>query len=152
MPVFAATLRPNRPLGRSGVALVVGFVALIATVTAIPFIVAGAWPIGGFFGLDVALLYGAFRISSRRAQAYEEVVLSRLELCLRKVDWRGRAREWRFNPFWARLRTREQAEFGLTDLAIVEHGREVAVGSFLGPQEKQEFARALDCALADARR
>ena len=151
-PVFAATLRPNRPLDRVGTGLVVGFVALVATITSIPFVVAGAWPVGGLFGLDVLALYIAFRISARRAQAYEEVVLSRIELLFRKVNWRGAAQEWRFNPFWVRLKTQEHGEFGLVRLAVVERGREVAVGGCLGPQEKQDFALAFSRALADVRR
>lgn len=152
MPVFSATLRPNRPLDRLGTGLVVGCVALVATIASIPFIIAGAWPVGGMFGLDVAALYLAFRISARRAQAFEEVVLSRIELQFRKVSWRGAMQEWRFNPFWVRLRTQAHGEFGLVHLAVVERGREVAVGGCLGPREKQEFADAFSRALAEVKR
>lgn len=152
MPVFSATLTPNRPLGRRGTTIVVGSIAFVSFLTALPFVVAGAWPVGGFFGLDVVALYFAFRISSLRARAYEEVILSRLELLFRQVSWRGKAQEWRFNPFWVRLHTREDGELGMVRLAVAEGGREVAIGAFLGPEERQDFAKAFGRALANVRR
>lgn len=150
--MFAATLRPHRSLGPKGTALVIGFAALISLSTTIPFALAGAWPVGGFLGLDVALLFFAFRANNRQARAYEEVVLSRIELILRKVSWRGVAREWRFNPLWVRIRTEEDAEYGLMHLAVAERGRELAVGECLGPAERADFAQAFRKALAQARR
>ena len=32
------------------------------------FLLAGAWPVFGFFGLDVLLVYWAFRLNYRRAR------------------------------------------------------------------------------------
>jgi uncharacterized membrane protein len=151
-PVFAATLRPHRSLGRKGTAIVVGAVALASLLVSMPFVVMGAWPVGGFFGLDVALVYMAFRISNRNARAYEEIFLSRVELVFRKVNWRGASREWRFNPRWVRLKAEKDADYGLLRLAIAERRREVAIADCLGPAERADFARAFDRALAEARR
>ena len=57
----------------------------------------------GFFGLDVLLIYWAFRVNYRPAAAYEQVTVTPSELKVRKVSHRGRAREWTLNPLWVRL-------------------------------------------------
>src|ERR1019366_7296121 len=69
----------------------------------LPFYLAGAWPIVGFLGLDVAALWFAFRLSFRAARAYEDYRLTYLELEFTRVSAHGARREWRFNPAWVML-------------------------------------------------
>lgn len=151
-PLFHATITPHRSLGPKGIALVVGGATMASLVLAVPFIVAGAWPVGGFLGLDVALLYLAFRINARRAGAFEDVMVSRIDLVLRKVSWRGAVREWRFNPRWVRVLRQEDEEFGLLRLAIADGRREVSFGDCLAPVERADLAAAFSRALSEARR
>lgn len=150
--LFSATLHPHRSLSRTGIYIVLGFVAALSVISAVPFIVMGAWPIGGFFGLDFALLYLCFRINNARARAYEEVLLSRIELIIRKVSWRGRMLERRFNPFWVRLKTVEDDDYGMIHLAVVQRAEEIEVGACLAPVERADFAHAFGRALAEVRR
>jgi uncharacterized membrane protein len=151
-PVFSAVLHPHRSLPRSGARLVLLLVALASLVASIPFLVMGFWPVAGFYGLDVALLYFALRASFVQARAYEEVVLSPIELLLRKVSAEGVARDWRFNPIWTRLHRDVHEEFGVQRLSIVSRGQSVGVGAFLSPDEKATFGDALSAALAEARK
>lgn len=151
-PVFSAVLHPHRSLTIQGVRLVVLLVAAAGTVASIPFLVMGFWPVAGFYGLDIALLWFAMSASIRDARAYEEVTVSPLELFLRKVSVKGLAREWRFNPVWTRLHTVEHEEFGVERLTLVSRGELVSVAHFLGPDEKARFGRRLSAALAEARR
>ena len=44
------------------------------------FLLIGAWPVFGFLGLDVLLIYIAFRANFRAARAYEEVTVTATEL------------------------------------------------------------------------
>ena len=67
------------------------------------FLLAGAWPVFGFFGLDVLLVYWAFRLNYRSAKAYEQVTVTPSELTVRKVSHHGRVSEWTLNPLWVRL-------------------------------------------------
>lgn len=150
-PVFSARLHPNQSLGRRGRIAVLTFTGLAGTILSIPLYLAGAWPVIGFYGLDILALYIAFRINSARALAYEELVLTEFELLFRKVSHRGANREWRFNTFWVRLRRDEHEEFGLQRLELVEGRTSVVVGSFLGADEKAEVAGALQSALGQAR-
>jgi uncharacterized membrane protein len=149
--VFHARLRPHRSLGRRGVAILLAFVIGVSTLISIPFYLLGALPIVGFIGLDVLLLVVAFRVSNQRAKAYEELILTHIELLYRRISWRGRMSEWRFNPLWVRLRRDEHEEFGTQRIALVEGRRQVEMGAFLGAEEKADFAKALGAALATAR-
>jgi uncharacterized membrane protein len=151
-PVFSAVLYPHRSLNIQGVRLVVLLVAAAGTVASIPFLVMGFWPVAGFYGLDVALLWFAMSASLRDARAYEEVVVSPLELFLRKVPVKGMAREWRFNPVWTRLHKVEHEEFGVERLVLISRGEAVPIGHFLGPDEKARFGDRLSAALAEARK
>ncbi|TMJ57640.1 MAG: DUF2244 domain-containing protein, partial [Alphaproteobacteria bacterium] len=60
---FERVLWPHRSLPPRGFRLLMLGLGLLSLVAGICFVAAGAWPICGFFGLDVALLYLAFRIS-----------------------------------------------------------------------------------------
>ena len=110
------------------------------------------WPVFGFCGLDVLLVYLAFRASYRRARAYEQVTVTPSELLVRKVSPRGKAREWTLNPLWVRLERVVHNEFGIERLFLVSHGRRLTIAGCLGAQEKESFARALAAALGQARR
>ena len=116
------------------------------------FILIGAWPVFGFLGLDVLLVYVAFRANFRAARAYEEVKVTASELTLRKVSQRGSVREWTLNPVWVQLDRIVHEEFGIERLFLVSQGRRLSIASFLGPDEKASFARALSNALGEAKR
>ncbi len=70
------------------------------------FVLRGAWPVFGFCGLEVLLVYWAFRINYRRGKAYEQVTVTPSELTVRKVTHHGRMREWTLNPLWVTARPR----------------------------------------------
>jgi len=150
-PIFRALLVPHRSLGRTGFLVLMGIVASVWLTTGAVFLSLGAWPVFGFFGLDVVLLYVAFRINYRAARAREEVSVSRTALDIVQVAPSGRRREHHFNPFWARFRVARHEEIGITDMAIEGQGRKVAIGSFLNPDDRESFARAFGQALATAR-
>ena len=103
----------------------------------------GAWPVVGFLGLDVALVYWAFRANYRAAAAFEEVTVTPSELRLRRVSHRGEVAEWTLNPVWTQLEREKHEEFGLLKLFLVSRGRRLAVAGFLSPKEKESFAAAL---------
>jgi len=112
----------------------------------------GAWPVFGFFGLDVLLIYWAFRVNYRDAKAYEQVLVTASALTVRKVSHRGQVAEWTLNPLWTRLDKQTHQEYGIEKLFLVSHGRKLAIANFLGPDEKETFAAALAAALGEAKR
>jgi uncharacterized membrane protein len=151
-PLFSAVMTPHRSLGRSGFVIVMLAVAGVSFVAGLVFLIAGAWPVTGVFGLDVALIYWAFRANYRAARAYEQIVVTPTELAFRKVSARGVVTEWRANPLWVRLDRDVHEEFGVQSLHLVSRGERRQIASFLGPDEKESFGKALQAALTAARR
>jgi uncharacterized membrane protein len=150
--VFEATLTPHRSLGREGFRVMMTLCCLSAVFSSIPFIVFGAWPVAGFYGLDVLALFVAFKINYRRAGAEERVRLTYVELFLRKMTHRGETKEWRFNPLWAKLSLDEDEDFGALRLCVVSGRQTVPIGEFLAPPQRRDLADALGAALTKAKR
>jgi uncharacterized membrane protein len=150
--IFSAVLTPHRSLSRNGFLILMLVMGGISLATGMAFLLAGAWPVFGFCGLDVLLVYLAFQVSYRRAKAYEQVTVTPSELTVRQVSHYGRISEWTLNPLWVRLDRVVHAEFGIERLFLVSHGRRLAIAGFLGPEEKASFALALSAALGEAKR
>jgi uncharacterized membrane protein len=151
-PLFSAVMQPHRSLGRKGFLVFMAAVAGISFICGLMFLIAGAWPITGLFGLDVALIYWAFRVNYRAARAYEQIRVTPTELIFRKVSAQGAVTEWRANPLWARLDRDIHEEFGVQNLYLVSRGERQPIAGFLSPDEKESFGAALQAALAAARR
>src|SRR3954452_10753057 len=63
--LFCALLTPHRSLGSVGFVVLMTVVAVVSFVGGVAFYLIGAWPVGGFFGLDALLIYWAFRVNYR---------------------------------------------------------------------------------------
>jgi len=150
--LFSAIVTPHRSLSRAGFIAVMAALGGISFAAGMVFLMIGAWPIFGFFGLDVLLVYLAFRANYRAAAAYEEISVTPSELKVRKVTHRGAVSEWTLNPVWVKLDRQVHEEFGIERLFLVSHGRRVPIAAFLGPQEKESFAAALAAAIGEAKR
>jgi len=150
--LFSARVTPHRSLNRTGFVVLMTFVGAVSFIAGVAFWMMGAWPVLGFFGLDVLVIYWAFRINFRSAEATEDIVVTPTELRVRRVSHRGQVMEWTLNPLWVQLEQTGDPEFGIERLYLVSRGRWVWVGYFLGPDEKASFYKALLAALQTAKR
>ena len=151
--LFSALLTPHRSLNRTGFLVLMGFICVVSFAAGMVFLMLGAWPVFGIFGLDVLAIWWAFRINFRSARgAREEITVTPSELRLRRVSHRGHVAEWVLNPLWVRLDQTGDPEFGIERLYLVSRGRRVSIGHFLGPEEKASFYKALLAALQTAKR
>lgn len=150
-PIFQALLVPYRSLGPRGFAVVMAFVGLVSLATGLGFLARGAWPVFGFLGLDVLLVWWAFRASFRSAKAREEVSLSRTDLAIRKISPRGVVREAHHNPFWARFSVARHEEIGITRMSVDSNRISTEIGGFLNPDDRASFAREFNRALLTAK-
>ena len=112
----------------------------------------GAWPVIGFLGLDVLLVYWVFRANYRAAAAFEEVTVTPSELRLRRVRPSRRGRRMDAESAVDQVDREKNEEFGLLKLFLVSRGRRFSVAGFLSPKERENFAAALSAALGEARR
>src|SRR5215203_2418975 len=126
--LFSARVTPHRSLNRTGFLVLMIFIGAVSFVAGVAFWLMGAWPVLGFFGLDVLVIYWAFRINFRSADATEDIVVTASE-------------------FWVQLEQTGDPEFGIERLYLVSRGRRVSIGHVLGPDEKASFAKALMAAL-----
>ena len=150
--IFAAVITPHRSLSSTGFLIFMLCIGGLSFASGMVFLLLGAWPVFGFLGLDVLLVYWAFRANFRAARAYEEVTVTATELTVRKVNQRGGVRQWTLNPLWVKLDRIVHEEFGVERLFLVSRGRRLPIAAFLGPAEKASFAHALGKALGEAKR
>ncbi len=151
-PVFSATLRPHRSLGPEGLAMLMALVGGACLIASLVFWSLGAWPVVGFLGLDIAIVWFAFSHNLRAARAFEVVTVSRTALTIRKVAPGGRVREIRINPLWARLEVTDRGKDGVGAITVRAREKVVPVGVFLNRDERKSFARAFGAALYQAQR
>lgn len=147
---FSALLTPHRSLGARGFVVLMAVVGAISFIAGEAFLLIGAWPVSGFFGLDVLLIYYAFKLNYRAARAYEEVSICGDKLTVTKVRASGRSREWTCNPYWARVEVASRPGRA-SQLRVASHGRHLVLGAFLSEGERLEFAGALERALLASR-
>jgi uncharacterized membrane protein len=141
--LFDAVLYPNRSLGRFGFHLLMAAIVLVSAAIGAACVAAGAWPVTGFLGTDVLLLYLAFRWNYRQGRRAEFIRLHGAELAVHRVEPSGRRREWRFDAHWVRVTVD-----GDHQLTLSSHGRSLNIGAFLSPDERRELGSALRAALA----
>ena len=148
---FDAVLHPHRSLGPRGFKLLMAAFGALSFINGIVFVTVGAWPVFGFFGLDVLLLYVAFKASYRSGRLVETVRLTDHALEVREIDPRGRERSWSFQPYWLRVEMDDPPEHD-SQLTLRSHGRGLIIGAFLSPEERASLADALRDALDRQRR
>ena len=150
--LFSALLVPHRSLSRKGFAVLMAVISVVSFAAGMVFLLKGAWLVLIFFVLDALAIYWAFRVNFRDAKASEQISMTLSELRVRRINHRGDAMEWVFNPLWVRLDKKVHEEFGIEKLFLVSRGRSVSIAQFLGPDEKSSFAAALSNALQAAKR
>ena len=106
----------------------------------------GAWPVLGFCGLEILILYVAFHFNYISGQKSEEVELTENILEIRKISPLGHVLHWRFEPTWLRVKIDEPLQHD-SKLHLASQGRSIEIGAFLTPEERLQLARALRCAL-----
>jgi uncharacterized membrane protein len=110
------------------------------------FFLAGAWPVVGFLGLDVVLLWIAFRVAARRADRRERLHLTATVLTIDRLA-PGTAPARQILPAtWLTVRLVER-HGRASRLVLSTHGREVEVGQFLSTPDREAVAMRLRAAL-----
>lgn len=150
-PIIAVQLTPHRAMNRAGLHRVIVLTCVLASIPGIVFFAMGAWPILGFLGLDIALLYWAMTVSLRDGQAREVVTLWPDKLHIRRVSPKGHETDFAFNPFFARLVVERDHEDRIAALRIAAPDRQVELGRFLNADDKARFLKLFAPVYARAR-
>ena len=126
-------------------------IASVSFVAGMIFMLVGAWPVLGFFGLDVAVIYLAFKANYRWARIYETVRLTSDSLLVERISPSGKVQRWRFQPYWLKVQIDRPVKHD-SQLVLSSHGKRLKIGSFLSPDERVEVANALKDALTKLHR
>ncbi len=146
-----AVLRPNRSLSGPAFLILMSVLVAASFFAGIAFISMGAWPVVGFFGLDVFLVWLAFRLSYRSGRLREAVRVTADTVEVLRIYPSGHARRWRAAPWLVRVETdRPMKHDG--QVRLVSSGRVLVLGAFLSPPERATFGARLVGALDGARR
>ena len=150
--IFSATLRPYRSLSQNGFIVLMLLFGGTCFCMGFFYFMVGAWPVFVFLGIDVLLLYIAFRANYFAAKAFEEIIVRQDALIIRRVSARGEIREMAFNPYWVKLHLSRDEDDVVTKIAVTARGERANLGQFFNPDDKTTFAKAFGAALAEAKR
>jgi uncharacterized membrane protein len=139
-------LLPHRSLPVRGFHAMMLMLGLTSLAMGVGFVSIGAWPVMGFFGLDVALVYLAFRLNYRSARRSETLRLAGDAFTVERISVRGNRRVWRFQPFWLRV-VLEERDVDSNRLFVTSHGHFLVIGDFLAPAVRRELAATIREAL-----
>lgn len=146
---FRIVMRPHRSLSGPGFVVLMAAISFVSFVTGIAFTLMGAWPVFGFFGLDVALVYWAFQVNYRRGREIETIEIDGSHLRLTRQTENGEPRITELLATWVAVRPTRAG--GRACLALASHGKEHPFGAFLTEKERGEVSAILWNALLQAR-
>ncbi|MSP74944.1 MAG: DUF2244 domain-containing protein [Rhodospirillaceae bacterium] len=142
---FATSLSPHRSLSPAAFKWVIRGAIAANLAIGVPMLILGAWPVMGFMGLDIWLLWWLFKRSYLDARRSETLVLTDSELLVDRVAPDGEREEHRLDAYWLRLDVTEER------LVAISKGNRLVLGRFLSPEERLALAERLKAALADMR-
>ncbi|RJE85726.1 DUF2244 domain-containing protein [Paracoccus onubensis] len=147
---FRLLLWPYRSLPLRGF---VWFIGVTAVLMALPLTaVLGTvvwWGLLPFIAVVMLGLWIALQRSYRSGETREEVLLDRNRLEVRRQDPGKPDRIWRTNPYWVRVTLRKgPVEKYLT---LTDGQREIELGAFLTPEERQSLSDELSRRLSEIR-
>jgi uncharacterized membrane protein len=145
-----AVLSPTRSLSRAGLYVLLGVLALFNLLVAVLFLVMGAWPAPIFLGIDFLAVLLAFHLSYRQARRRERVQVSADEVRVVHEVGAQKRTVWRSPTAFTRVEVeaKGQPEVRVT---LAMSRRRLMVAGQVSPQERTDFADALEAAIRSAR-
>jgi uncharacterized membrane protein len=144
---FATSLSPHRSLSPEGFKWLIRGAVAANLAIGLPMYFLGAWPVMGFMGLDVFLLWFMFKRSYLDARRSETLVLTDRELIVDRKSPDGEREEHRLDAYWLKVELADEHE----RLVLTSRGQRVVIGRFLSPGEREHVADQLKAALAEMR-
>jgi uncharacterized membrane protein len=135
---FKRVARRNNSLSSTGRLVAFALIFIVSIGIAAAFATFGAWLILPFAGLEMLVLFFAFRYMEHHAADYELIEIDGDTV---KVEWvsAGTRNGGAFNRHWARV----VANADGSRLALRSHGRELEIGRYMNDEQRLDLARAL---------
>ncbi|HKA39436.1 MAG TPA: DUF2244 domain-containing protein [Burkholderiales bacterium] len=135
---FRRVIRRNNSLSSTGRLVAFALIFIVSIGIAVAFATFGAWLILPFAGLEMLVLFIAFRYMERHAADYELIEIDGDTV---KVEWAngGTLLRGAFNRHWAQVVSNEDG----SRIALRSHGRELEIGRYMNDEQRLDLARAL---------
>lgn len=134
--------RRNNSLSAGGRRLVLGSLAALAFAISLGFAFSGAWLVFPFAGLEILVVYAAFRVMERHAADFERLSLDGERIVVERGQ-RGRTRKVELNRHWAQVEYRAPDGVENGRLILRAHGADVEFGTYLTDAQRADVARRL---------
>ena len=145
-PIFEAVIVPHRSLSRRGRRRLLGAIGLMCAVNAAIFIYIGAWPVGGFTGIELFLAAVLLQVNAHGARASEVLVLTSAGMSITRTDRHG-ARDERLLPAaWLRV-TLDEPPGRVPRLFLGVRAMREEIAASLGEAEKRDLFATLSAAM-----
>ena len=142
--IWSVTLRPNSSLTREGFIAIMAILVCLNLSAGIMFLSIGAWPIMGFMGLDVLLVWWAFRRNFSYAKRSEHISIAGDVVKLQRFPVAGPIVLLEFNRRWLKVELEfDTAREIVGRLFFAYRGKLIEFGSFLGSDDRQSLAKLL---------
>ena len=148
--IITIKLWPYRSLSLQGFKIVMTALSLAIFSLGLGFCLLGAWPVIGFLGAEIGLVWFAFRFNYRAGQLIEEITISPISVIITRTDWRGRHTKQILDSAWIKAELVPK-KARRRKLFLRHHSELLEIGAFLPPAEKPSLASALNNALAQAK-
>ena len=144
--LYEISLYPYRSLNKIGFLILMVVLGIISFIAGISFMLMGAWPVFGFFGLDVLLVYIFFKINFKSGKKKEVLILTKNQLIIEFYESKKNLKTHYFDANWLNIRL---AKFKneMSKLIISSKNKSIIVGSFLRYEEKIDVVKSLKKAL-----
>lgn len=136
------TARPNRSLDPAARRGLIGGLLAMTVLVSVGFMLAGAWMVLPFAGLELIALGLALRAVARSDDAYETIRLEagRLSVTAHRPHGDFCAS---FHPFWVRVSLESDGTDRAPLLCLRSHGRQARVGHLMTPDQRRTLATEL---------
>ncbi len=133
------TLRlwPHQSLTERGFAWFIGATAAMLALPLLALLGSPVvWILLAFFAAAIAGVWRAIMVNRRDLSLHEELTLKPDHVRLAHIPPTGPVLEWEANPHWVRVRLHHDGPVE-NYLTLSGNGREVQIGAFLSPEERE---------------
>ncbi|MDO9151400.1 MAG: DUF2244 domain-containing protein [Methylotenera sp.] len=134
--------KPNNSLSPTGfVWLFVGVFTITSTIT-VGFVLAGAWLVLPFAGLEILVLAYVLMNAYLHYGDYESISLINDDVVVEQYSYKS-FKKYTFQRYWVRVTLRETLD-GTVAIFIGSHGKEIEFGSrYINKEERESIAKQL---------
>ena len=152
-------LWPHRSLSPKGFKIFMMVLAGLMLTMGLGFFLVGAWPVIGFMGAEIAVLYIVFKLNYRAARQREHLMATKKTFRIERISVDGEKTVDELPIPWLQaklvpdVKPDDDLESRTTPKLIVSsHGKSTEIGAFLHVAEKRELLPEVDAMLKDAQR